>query len=383
MKTQILARTVLPQIMRALQPQKVVVILGPRRVGKTVLLKQLADQLHEEPLFLNGEDMAARELLQRRSIANYKALLGKKRLLFIDEAQKIEHIGAILKLMVDEIEGIRIVATGSSAFDLEQNTGEPLTGRKKSFRLFALSEGELNSVESEVEKKDALTQRLVLGNYPELFHISDREDKVDYLREIVESYLLKDILSFEQIAKSDKILGLLRLLAFQVGKEVSHNELGQQLGMSKNTVDKYLDLLAKVYIIQPVGGFSRNLRKEVSKSKRYYFLDNGIRNILAANMNPVDQRRDIGEIWENYLISERLKLQSYQRKLSYNYYWRTYDQQEIDWVEEREGQLFGYEFKWNPRKSPKAPAAWRKAYPNAHFEVITSENYREWLELDN
>ncbi len=383
MKTQILARTVLPQIIRALQPQKVVVILGPRRVGKTVLLKQLADQLHEEPLFLNGEDMAARELLQRRSIANYKALLGKKRLLFIDEAQKIEHIGAILKLMVDEIEGIRIVATGSSAFDLEQNTGEPLTGRKKSFRLFALSEGELNSVESEVEKKDALTQRLVLGNYPELFHISDREDKVDYLREIVESYLLKDILSFEQIAKSDKILGLLRLLAFQVGKEVSHNELGQQLGMSKNTVDKYLDLLAKVYIIQPVGGFSRNLRKEVSKSKRYYFLDNGIRNILAANMNPVDQRRDIGEIWENYLISERLKLQSYQRKLSYNYYWRTYDQQEIDWVEEREGQLFGYEFKWNPRKSPKAPAAWRKAYPNAHFEVITSENYREWLELDN
>ncbi len=383
MKTQILARTVLPQIMRALQPQKVVVILGPRRVGKTVLLKQLADQLDEEPLFLNGEDMAARELLQRRSIANFKALLGEKRLLFIDEAQKIEHVGAILKLMVDEIEGIRIVSTGSSAFDLEQSTGEPLTGRKKTFRLFALSEGELNFVESEIEKKDALTQRLVLGNYPELFHISDREDKVDYLREMVESYLLKDILSFEQIAKSDKILGLLRLLAFQVGKEVSHNELGQQLGMSKNTVDKYLDLLAKVYIIQPIGGFSRNLRKEVSKSKRYYFLDNGIRNILAANMNPVEQRRDVGEIWENYLISERLKLQSYQRKLSYNYYWRTYDQQEIDWVEERDGQLFGYEFKWNSRKIAKPPAAWRKAYPDAHFEVIKPDNYREWLEIDN
>jgi len=205
------------------------------------------------------------------------------------------------------------------------------------------------------------------------------EDKTDYLRDLVESYLLKDILEFEKIKNSDKIFDLLRLLAFQVGSEVSYTELGRQLSMSKNTVEKYLDLLSKVYILHSVSSFSRNLRKEIVKGKRWYFYDNGLRNILIGNMNPIEIRNDIGALWENYIISERIKYQKYNRMLVYNYFWRTYDQQEIDWIEDRGGILHGYEFKWNPNKKAKEPLAWKNAYPNSIFEVINRENYDSWI----
>ncbi|MCB0641377.1 MAG: ATP-binding protein, partial [Phaeodactylibacter sp.] len=341
----LIKRTIEDQIVDSLVPNKVIVLLGPRRVGKTILLKQVIQRLDEPHVLLNGEDLAVAELLSRRSVQHYENLLQAKKILLIDEAQKVPEIGKVLKLMIDEIDGLRILVTGSSAFDINKFTGEPLTGRKKTFNLFPLSEMEYKQTESLIEKKDNLRERLIYGNYPELVQLKSKADKADYLREIVNSYLLKDILAFENIRNSHKILNLLRLIAFQIGSEVSLQELGAQLGMSKNTVEKYLDLLAKVFVLHKLSGFSRNLRKEVTKSSKWYFYDNGLRNLIIANLNPLEQRNDLGQLWENYVISERVKFQEYHRVIVNNYFWRTYDQQEIDWVEEREGKLFGYEFK--------------------------------------
>ncbi|HKK73945.1 MAG TPA: ATP-binding protein [Saprospiraceae bacterium] len=372
-------RIVQAQVERYLRPNKVVVLLGPRRVGKTFLIRKILSEKEESYTLLNGEDIATRELFARRSQVALAKIVGKKRFLIIDEAQKIPDIGNALKLMVDTIDDLKILITGSSAFDVENYTGEPLTGRKMTFNLYSISEQELAKVHPLIHQVDQLHSSLVYGNYPELLQLPTNEEKYLYLRELLNSYLLKDILTFETIKNSDKIIDLLRLIAYQVGSEVSIPDLSKSLQMSRNTVDKYLDLLTKVFIITRVGGFSRNMRKEVNKSSKYYFLDNGIRNVLVGNLNPVHLRNDMGILWENYMISERIKFQHYNAVLVYNYFWRTYDQQEIDWVEDRGGQLYGYEFKWNPRKKVKAPAAWGKAYPDAGFKVITPDNYREWL----
>lgn len=374
-----LKRTIKTLIQDNLRPNKVVVLLGPRRVGKTVLINQILDEVTEPYLLLNGEDIATKEFFVRRSVVNFIQLLDSKRLLVIDEAQKIPDIGSSLKLMIDEIKGLRILITGSSAFDVENYTGEPLTGRKYTFKLFALSEQEFDQIETIITKKDRLRERLIYGNYPELLQLNTKAEKNRYLNELVTSYLLKDILSFENIKNSDKIISLLRLLAFQIGSLVSTTEIGKQLGMSGNTVSKYLDLLSKVFIIHKVRGFSRNLRKEITKNNRWYFFDNGIRNILTANMNPIELRNDVGQLWENYVISERIKYQNYSGMIVNNYFWRTYDQQEIDWVEERGGKLYGYEFKWNPKKQPKAPGGWKNNYPEAEFKVINQDNFSNWI----
>ncbi len=365
-------------IVKKLQSNKVVLVFGARRVGKTVLVKEILDKIKEPVLVLNGEDINVHDKLATRSIENYKQILGSYKLLYIDEAQKIPDIGLKLKLMIDEIEGLRIIISGSSSFDIQKDAGEPLTGRKYSFTLFALSENEYRQVENSIEKIDKVRERLVFGNYPELLHLADREDKIDYLNEMVSSYLLKDILIYENIKNSQKIFNLLRLIAFQIGGEVSLQELGKQLGISKNTVEKYLDLLSKVFILHKVEGFSRNLRKEITKNSRWYFLDNGIRNAVIANFNPLESRSDIGILWENYMISERIKYQEYRRISSNNYFWRTYDQQEIDWVEEREGTLFAYEFKWKEAKV-KIPTQWKNAYSETSFEVISMGNFEKWL----
>jgi predicted AAA+ superfamily ATPase len=365
-------------VIKKLQSNKVVIIFGARRVGKTVLVKEILNQVIEPVLTLNGEDINVHDKLAIRSVENYKQILGSYKFLYIDEAQKIPEIGLKLKLMIDEIDGLRIIISGSSSFDIHKDAGEPLTGRKYSFNLFALSESEYNQIENSISKIDKVRERLVFGSYPELLHLPDREDKIDYLNEMVSSYLLKDILVYENIKNSQKIFNLLRLIAFQIGGEVSLQELGNQLGISKNTVDKYLDLLSKVFILHKVEGFSRNLRKEITKNSRWYFLDNGIRNAVTANFNPIESRNDIGALWENYMISERLKYQEYRRLSSNNYFWRTYEQQEVDWVEERDGSLFGYEFKWKEDKV-KIPTQWKSAYPNASFEVINMENFNEWL----
>jgi predicted AAA+ superfamily ATPase len=373
-----LKREITDSVIKKLQPNKVVIVFGARRVGKTVLVKEILEQLDEPILSLNGEDINVHDKLAIRSVENYKQLIGSYRVLYIDEAQKIPDIGLKLKLMVDEIEGLKIIISGSSSFDISKEAGEPLTGRKHTFNLFALSENEYNQIENSISKIDKLRERLIFGNYPELLQLPDQADKIDYLNDMISSYLLKDILVYENIKNSQTIFNLLRLIAFQVGGEVSLQELGKQLGISKNTVEKYLDLLSKVFILHKVEGFSRNLRKEITKNSRWYFLDNGIRNAIIANFNPIEARNDIGQLWENYMISERLKYQEYKKISSNNYFWRTYEQQEIDWVEERGGSLYGYEFKWKEDKV-KIPTQWENAYPNASFEVINNFNFEKWL----
>jgi hypothetical protein len=375
----IIRREISNSILRKLKPNKVVIISGARRTGKTFLLKEIIKNIKEPYMLLNGEDFNTSMLLSKRSAENYRQLIGSKKYLLIDEAQKIPEIGSILKLMVDELPGIRIIATGSSAFDLGNLAGEPLTGRKYTINLFPLSEREFNQAESPVDRPDTLKQRLVFGCYPELINIRDVSEKKDYLNELVSSYLLRDILAYENIRHSGKIFNLLRLLAYQIGSEVSYNELGKNLSMSKNTVDKYLDLLSKVFILFKVEGFSRNLRKEVTKSPKWYFYDNGIRNAIIASYNAIDLRNDTGQLWENYMISERIKYQHYKQYWTNNYFWRTYDQQEIDWVEEREGEINGFEFKWSETHA-REPVAWRKTYPRAGFTIINRDNYSEWLD---
>lgn len=372
-------REITDSIVKKLQPNKVVIVFGARRVGKTVLVKEILEKLDEPILSLNGEDIHVHDMLAIRSVENYKQLIGSYRVLYIDEAQKIPDIGLKLKLMVDEIEGLKIIISGSSSFDISKQAGEPLTGRKYTFNLFPFSENEYNQIETSISKIDKLRERLIFGNYPELVHLSDQADKIEYLHDLVSSYLLKDILVYENIKNSQTIFNLLRLIAFQVGGEVSLQELGKQLGISKNTVEKYLDLLRKVFILYKVEGFSRNLRKEITKNSRWYFVDNGIRNAIIANFNTIESRNDIGQLWENYMISERLKYQEYKKISSNNYFWRTYEQQEIDWVEERGGALYGYEFKWKQEKV-KTPTQWEHAYPNASFEVIHPNNFKTWLE---
>ncbi|RMF32419.1 MAG: ATP-binding protein [Bacteroidetes bacterium] len=374
-----IARVQEARLLESLRPQKVTLLLGARRTGKTVLVKRILERVEEPFLFLQGENIATQELLSRRTTAHFQSLLGDKKLLVIDEAQGIPEIGKVLKLMVDTIEGVKVLVTGSSAFGLAELTGAPLTGRKTTLHLYPISEEELLPEESPEEKRDNLRQRLVFGSYPDLFHLPNREDKIEFLQELLQSYLMKDILAFENVRNAPQLFNLLRLVAYQVGSVVSYNELGRQLGISKNTVIRYLDLFTKVYILFPVGGFSRNLRKEVVKNSKWYFYDNGIRNALIANFNPIEMRNDQGQLWENYVISERVKFQHYHRMVVNNFFWRTYDQQEIDWVEEREGRLFGYEMKWGATRKTKVPRTWLQSYPEAEFQVITPDNFLSWV----
>jgi predicted AAA+ superfamily ATPase len=262
---------------------------------------------------------------------------------------------------------------------LSNKLGEPLVGRKNTIYLFPLAQMEFSNYENFKETTQKLEERLLFGSYPELEQYPDWNDKINYLKEILNSYLLKDILVYEGIKHSNKILEVLKLIAFQVGQEVSLQELARQLGISKNTVESYLDLLSKVFVIYKVPGFSRNLRKEITKSNRWYFYDNGIRNAIISNFNRLDNRTDVGALWENYLASERIKHQNYTQKVVTNYFWRTYDQQELDWLEEENGQLRGYEFKWNENRKAKVPTAFAKAYPEASFEVINKQNYLDFI----
>lgn len=380
MMTNYLQRAIQQQFLAKLQPNKVLVLHGARRVGKTVFLNYLIEKVLEEPsLFLNGEDMAVQALLTQRTAENYKRLLGDKKLLIVDEAQKIPDIGLALKFMVDSIEGLKIIATGSSVFDIANKLGEPLTGRKYTFKMFPIAQMELSPIDNLIETKARLEERLIYGSYPELLHLPSYDGKADYLNEMINAYLLKDILEFDGIRNSDKMFDLLRLIAFQIGKEVSLEELGKQLLLSRNTVEKYLDLLSKVFVIFKLQGYSRNLRSEITKTSRWYFFDNGIRNALIRNFHPISLRNDIGELWENYILSERIKYQHYTNIQTSNCFWRTYEQQEIDWIEEAGGKLSAFEIKWNPAKAVRVPTAWAKAYPESSFQVIHPENYLDWI----
>ena len=374
----IIKRELQEKIEMKISAGKVVLLFGPRRVGKTMLIGEILKNFTGKTLVLNGEDANALALLSERSISNYQNLLSNTDLLIIDEAQNIPEIGKVLKLIVDEVKGIKVIASGSSSFDLLNKTGEPLTGRSYSFRLLPISQAELSKTENLLETRQNLEARLIYGSFPEVITLADNALRKEYLMELVTAYLLKDLMSLEELRNTNKLRDLLALLAYQTGNEVSMTELGSQLGMSKNTVEKYLDLLSKVFIIYRLGGYSGNLRKEISKSAKWYFYDNGIRNALIGNFNPLAIRQDTGLLWENYLISERMKKKLYRSELNEFYFWRTYDGQEIDLIESGADSLNAFEIKWK-NKIINPPAAWLKTYPEASFKIINQDNYLNWI----
>ena len=358
-------------------PGKVAIVYGPRRVGKTTLLKKFLEN-ESDYLFVTGEDLFVGEYLASGSIEKLKEFIGDKSLLVIDEAQYISSIGLNLKLIVDHIPHVRVIATGSSTFDLVKNVGEPLTGRKNVIKMYPVSQIELGNLETKAQTKSHLESRLIFGSYPEVITHTGDEMKMEYLHELVSSYLIKDILAFEGIQKSKKIIDLLILLSFQIGKEVSHTELGNQLQLSRVTVEKYLDLLEQTFVLINIRGFSRNLRKEMTKKAKYYFYDNGIRNALVANFNTLTMRNDTGQLWENFLMMERIKKQSYEQYSVNRYFWRTWDQKEIDLIEDHDGNLSAFEFKWT-KQAVSAPKDWVKNYADAQFSVIDRDNYLEYI----
>ncbi len=367
------------ELLNKIRPGKVVVLYGPRQVGKTTLMQELLRSFPpEEVLVVSGENKDVEGWLSSQSIETLRHFIGTKTLLAIDEAQKVAHIGLNLKLIVDHFPQVRVFVTGSSSFEISQKLGDPLVGRQWEYYLFPMAQLELKEYEPLHISRAQLPQKLILGSYPEVLSLQDREDKMQLLIGLVENYLYKDILEFQDIRKADKIHDLLRLIAFQIGKEVSLNELGTQLHLDLRTVERYLDLLEKVFILKKIRGFSRNLRKEITKNARYYFLDNGIRNAVIRNFNSLENRQDVGELWENYVVAERLKKQHYYKKWASFYFWRTYDQKEIDWVEESEGSLSGYEIKWSEKKR-RVPALWKETYPHATYTVISPENYLEFI----
>ena len=371
-------RAIQSNILKKLQPKKVVVIYGPRQVGKTTLLHHILPQLKEDYVILSGEDRTVQPWLASQSIEKLRENIGRKKILIIDEAQKVPEIGLNLKLIVDHIKGIKVMAAGSSSFELAHQVGEPLVGRKWQFYLYPIAQLEMNRLEAPYQTKSRLESRLIYGAYPEVITTRDLALKRELLNSIVDSYLYRDLLELNGIRKPRKIIDVLKMLAFQIGSEVSLSELGNNVNLDLRTIERYLDLLEKVFVIRKVDGFSRNLRKEITKNSRYYFFDNGVRNALINNFNDLKTRNDVGQLWENYLFMERIKKQHYQNIQVNRYFWRTYTQQEIDLVEEREGNLFGYEFKWG-RKKGKHPSEWRKAYPEAEYRTINQDNYLDFI----
>ncbi|MDD2289839.1 MAG: ATP-binding protein [Bacteroidales bacterium] len=371
-------RAIEKKLLSDVKPQKVVLLLGARRVGKTVLMEKLTREYGEGVVFLNGEDFTTLEMLSARTISSYTQLFQGVKLLAIDEAQNIPDIGNILKLIVDHIQGLSVIASGSSSFDLYNMAGEPLVGRSNHYMLYPFSLKELSQEESGVETMQLLEERLIYGMYPELIHIPDFDKKKQYLLEIVNSYLLKDILMIDGIKNSSKMRDLLRLIAFQMGSEVSYDELARQLGLSRNTIEKYLDLLSKIYVIYKLPAFSQNKRKEITKSSKWYFTDNGIRNAVINDFRVMSMREDVGLLWESFLIGERMKKRNNANEYASFYFWRSYTMQEIDLIEEFNGKISAFDFKWNNKKV-KAPSRFLENYPHADFNVINKTNFWDFV----
>ena len=362
-----------------LQPNKVMIIYGPRRVGKTTLLQNYLKQTHLKYKLDSGDNVRIQQILSSQDFTQILSYIEGYELLAIDEAQNIPNVGMGLKILVDQVPNLKVIVTGSSSFELAGQVGEPLTGRKQTLSLFPLAQSELHSTYNKHALKEKLPEFLIYGTYPEVLLASTHQARIEVLTEIANSYLLKDILAFDRVKSSRTLLDLLKLLAFQVGSEVSLNELGTQLSVDVKTIQRYLDLLEKAFVITRLGGLSRNLRQEVRNKFKYYFLDNGIRNAIIAQFNPLDQRNDVGALWENFMLMERLKFRTYAPLLANTYFWRTYNQQEIDLVEERDGNLYGYEFKWSSNKPVTPPSNWLSAYPGAEYQVITPANYSKLI----
>lgn len=360
-----------------LQDNKVLIIYGPRQVGKTTLLKKFLSATKLKYRFDTGEDLRVREAVSSSSISDLKNFVGDNELVVIDEAQSIPNVGLGLKLMVDHIDKLKVIATGSSSFDLANKVGEPLVGRSLILTLYPVAEMELAVERNRFDLESTLAERLIYGSYPEVITASAPAKK-NIVENIMNSYLFKDVLNFDGIKKSKALVDLVKMLALQVGNEVSVNELATALGINARTVERYLDLLEKSFVLIPLYSFRRNLRNEIRSKRKYYFYDNGIRNAVISQFNSLSERNDIGALWENYLFMERMKKRSYRRIYANAYFWRTHQQKEIDLVEERDGRLFGYEFKWGEKK-PHPPADWLKAYSNASYEVIDKSNFFEFI----
>lgn len=364
-------------ILERLQPGIVIGLFGARRTGKTVLMQGIKSQLADKKvLMINGENLDAAEILSSQRLSLLQQLLKGYEFLFIDEAQQIPDIGKSLKLIVDSFPDRAIFVTGSSAFSLRSEIGEPLTGRSKFFNLYPIAEMELD--QDFLEAKQQLSVRLIYGSYPQVATASSSEQMIDHLESIRDGAMLKDILMLDNMKDSIFLLNLLRALAFQIGNDVSHHELSRKLGVSKNTISRYIDLLEKTYVIFSLGGFSRNLRNEISKSRRYFFWDNGIRNAVISNFNRIDIRDDIGRLWENYCISERLKRNHYMQLRRNYYFWRTYQQKEIDLIEEYNENIEAFEFKYAPQQY-RPPKSFTEGYKDASYKLIHSENYLEFI----
>lgn len=361
-----------------LRPKEVLIIYGPRRVGKTILLENFLSKTTLKYRLENGGDLGVQEVLSSQRTEILHQYAEGYELIVIDEAQYIPNIGESLKLLIEIAPTIKVIATGSASFDLSNKVGEPLTDRNTTLLLYPVAQMELLHQINKFDLTQKKEEYLIYGSYPKVLTMKSFEDKAKNLRSLVNSYLLKDILDLENVKGSKILLDLLALLAFQIGNEVSLAELAQNLTIDAKTVARYLDLLEKSFVLINLRGYSRNLRKEISKKSKYYFYDNGIRNAVINNFNPLNLRDDVGKLWENFLVVERIKKQTYQSIFSNNYFWRTWDQKEVDFVEEREGKLFGYEFKYSPNKT-KIPQEFLSTYKNAQIQIITPENYLDFI----
>jgi len=367
-------------ILERLFKGKVLLIFGPRQVGKTTLIKKIGELSGVPYLYLNGDEPDIRSELKNASSGLLKNLFGKHQLILIDEAQRIENIGLTIKLAFDTLPNVQIIASGSSSFELANVANEPLTGRKIEYHLFPFSITELIEANGLLNEKRLLSQRLIYGSYPDV--VNNPGEEIQLLNQLTNSYLYKDLFALDGIKKNSLFENLAKALALQLGQEVSYSELSKLLGVDKNTIEKYLNLMEQAFIIFRLPALNRNVRNEIKKGKKYYFYDNGVRNSILADFNSLELRTDKGSLWENYLISERWKTYSYQALYGHRYFWRTTQQQEIDYIEERDAKMYAFEFKWDSSKKARIPLTFSNAYPNHEFEFVHSDNYLKFLGVE-
>ena len=373
----VIDRTV--HIERLLKPKKVLILYGARRVGKTTLLKDFLSHSKLKYRIDSGDNIRLQHLFESQDFSALSDYVEGYELIAIDEAQQIKNIGMGLKILVDQHPSLKIIVTGSSSFDLSQSVGEPLTGRKRTVVLYPISLLELSALYNKQELSEQLENFLRFGLYPEIVTTKSKKEKMAILQELVDSYLLKDILSLEKIKGSRQLLDLLKLLAFQIGNEVSLSELATQVRLDVKTVGRYLDILEKGFVIKRIGALSRNPRKEVTSKAKYYFFDVGIRNAIISQFNELGDRNDTGNLFENFIVMERQKTNAYQQRISQTYFWRTYNGQEVDVIEEHNGRIHGYEVKWSQAKKARTPKSWKTTYPDALLTLINGENYLPFI----
>lgn len=356
---------------------KALLVFGPRQVGKTTFVQNLIADLNKKTLFLNGDESDVLVLFENPNASKLKNIIGDNEILIIDEAQRISNIGIVIKIIVDQIKTVQVIATGSSSFELANKLNEPLTGRKYELFLFPIAFSEMVVHSGLLEEKRALEQRLIYGNYPEI--ITNPIDAKEHIKLIANSYLYKDLFLLEQIAKPILLQKIVKALALQVGSEVNYNELSRRIQIDNKTVEKYIDLLEKAFVIFKLPALSSNIRNEIKKGKKIYFYDNGIINAVTGNFNPLSQRTDVGSLWENYIISERIKHLNIQQNGANSFFWRTTQQQEIDYIEKNEEQILACEIKWNVKAKKKIPVTFSGNYTNVTSKIITPDNYEEFL----